>query len=235
MALYAIGDLHLSLGGSKPMDVFGENWAGHADKLRRGFSSVSHTDTVVLCGDLSWAMNLPEAKMDFEYISALPGKKLIVKGNHDYWWQTAKKLDTWFSENGWDNISLLHNNAFIYDDGDKGAALCGTRGWFFEEQASGQNEKIYKRELIRLEASLECGKKLNAGRIFVFLHYPPLYENGYECKEIIGLLTRYGVEKCFYGHLHGPSIRLAEQGTRYGIDFRLVSADGTDFLPVKIL
>lgn len=235
MALYAIGDLHLSLGGSKPMDIFGEAWAGHADKLRDNFASVNEDDTVVLCGDLSWAMSLREAEPDFEFISALPGKKYIVKGNHDYWWQTAKKLYAWFDEKGWSGMTLLHNNAVLYDDGEGGVALCGTRGWFFEEQASGHNEKIYKRELMRLEASLESGKKLGAARSFAFLHYPPLYGNGYRCAEIIELLGRYGVEKCFYGHLHGPSLRLAEQGTKYGIEFCLVSADGVGFSPVKIL
>ncbi len=235
MSLYAIGDLHLSLGGSKPMDIFGDRWTGHVEKLRRGFEAVGCNDTVVLCGDLSWAMGLDDAVLDFNFIADLPGKKYILKGNHDYWWQTASKLNAWFSENGWSNIALLHNNAAIYESGGERVALCGTRGWFFEEQASAHNEKIYRRELARMESSLICGSKLGADRLFAFLHYPPLYGNGYECAEIIELLEKYHVEKCYYGHLHGPSVRLAVNGYRHGIDFQLVSADSVDFEPVKII
>ena len=235
MALYAIGDLHLSLGGSKPMDVFGEQWAGHEEKLRAGFAQVAAEDTVVLCGDLSWAMGLTEAGEDFAFIHELPGNKYLLKGNHDYWWQTAKKLNAWFAEQGWDDFSLLYNNAALYDDGGEGVALCGTRGWFFEENGGAQNEKIYKRELGRLEASLKCGRELGAGRTFAFLHYPPLFGNGYECREIIELLAEYRVERCYYGHLHGPAIRLAVQGERYGVQYTLVSADGIGFSPIKIL
>ncbi len=235
MALYAIGDLHLSLGGSKPMDVFGDAWAGHVERLRAGFQQVAKEDTVILCGDLSWAMNLPDAVCDFAFLHELPGKKFLLKGNHDYWWQTAKKLNNWFAEQGWEDFSILHNNAALYDDGEGGVALCGTRGWFFEEDGDAQNDKIYKRELLRLEASLKCGRELGAARIFAFLHYPPLFGNGYECREILELLGDYGVERCFYGHLHGPAIRLAVQGERNGIEYTLVSADGVGFSPIKIL
>lgn len=235
MALFAIGDLHLSLNGEKPMDVFGEQWAQHVEKLKAGFSKVRQEDVVILCGDLSWAMNLPDAVQDFKFIHELPGKKLILKGNHDYWWQTAKKLYAWFEENGWDDFSLLHNTAVLYDDGMEGIALCGTRGWFFEENASAQNEKVYNREILRLETSLKCGKELGAGKIFAFLHYPPLFGNGYECREILELLSDYHVERCYYGHLHGPAIRLAVQGNRGGVEYTLVSADGIGFAPVKII
>ena len=235
MSLYAIGDLHLSIGGSKPMDIFGDVWVDHVEKLRRGFEQVKRTDVVVLCGDLSWAMGLAGATADFNFISELPGKKYIVKGNHDYWWQTAGKLNAWFAANGWTDMALLHNCAALYNDGDTAVALCGTRGWFFEEQTSSHNAKIYKRELMRLEASLKCGRELGADKLFAFLHYPPLYGNGYECAEIIELLEKYGVEKCYYGHLHGSSVKLAVGGVRHGIDFTLVSADSIGFEPVKII
>ena len=149
MSLYAIGDTHLSLAANKPMDVFGGNWEGYVEKLKEGFSHVKAEDTVVLCGDLSWGMSLEEAREDFAFLDQLPGRKLILKGNHDYWWTTASKMERFFEENGFETLNILHNNCYEYE----GVALCGTRGWFFEENAQPQSAKVFNREVMRLEAS----------------------------------------------------------------------------------
>ncbi len=228
MALYAIGDTHLSLGSDKPMDVFGGGWEGYVDKLREGFAPVNADDTVVLCGDLSWGMSLEEARDDFAFLnSELPGEKWLLKGNHDYWWNTAAKMNAFFQANGFERLHILHNNCAYYAE----IALCGTRGWFFEENGGPQTEKVFKRELIRLEASLKVAGEREK---LCFLHYPPLYR-GYRCQEIIDLLERYEVSACYYGHLHGPSHRLAIEGVRGGVDYHLVSADFVGFRPKKIL
>ena len=227
MALYAIGDTHLSLSSGKPMDVFGGGWTGYVDKLKEGFSQIRPEDTVVLCDDLSWAMGLEEAREDFAFLNALPGKKLLMKGNHDYWWNTAAKMERFFQENGFTTFHLLHNNCHFYGD----IALCGTRGWFYEEDREGHGTKIFNRELIRLEASLKAGGEKEK---FCFLHYPPLYQ-GYRCQEIIDLMERYGVTRCYYGHLHGGSHRLAASGKHGGIEYHLVSADYLGFRPEKLV
>ncbi|MDE6260805.1 MAG: metallophosphoesterase [Oscillospiraceae bacterium] len=228
MALYAIGDTHLSLGADKPMDVFGGGWEGYVDKLREGFAPVDDNDTVVLCGDLSWGMGLEEARDDFAFLDhELPGEKWLLKGNHDYWWNTAAKMNAFFQANGFNRLHILHNNCTFYGD----VALCGTRGWFFEENGAPQWEKVFKRELIRLEASLKAAGEKEK---LCFLHYPPLYR-GYRCQEIIDLLEQYHVTACCYGHLHGPSHRLAIEGMQGSVDYRLVSADYVGFRPKKIL
>ena len=181
MALYAIGDLHLCLGAPKPMDIFGGAWVGYMDKLRDGLSVIRPEDTTVLLGDLSWALDLSGAKADFAWINAIPGRKIILKGNHDYWWSTAAKFRKFCEENGFGNLNLLNNNCYEYE----GTAICGTRGWFYEEDRSGEHdEKVFKRELLRLEASLKAAGDM---RKMVFLHYPPRYR-GYECPEILQLL-----------------------------------------------
>lgn len=228
MALYAIGDTHLSLRSDKPMDVFGGGWEGYVDKLREGFAPVEDSDTVVLCGDLSWGMSLEEARDDFAFLnSELPGEKWLLKGNHDYWWTTASKMNAFFAANGFTRLHILHNNCAFYGD----AALCGTRGWFFEENGTLHWEKVFNRELIRLEASLKAAGEREK---ICFLHYPPLYR-GYRCQEIIDLLERYQVRVCCYGHLHGASHRLAIEGVQGNVDYRLVSADFVGFRPKKIL
>ena len=209
------------------MDVFGGGWTGYVDKLKEGFSQIRPEDTVVLCGDLSWAMGLEEAREDFAFLNALPGKKLLMKGNHDYWWNTAAKMERFFQENGFTTFHLFHNNCHFYGD----IALCGTRGWFYEEDREGHGTKIFNRELIRLEASLKAGGEKEK---FCFLHYPPLYQ-GYRCQEIIDLMERYGVTRCYYGHLHGGSHRLAASGKHGGIEYHLVSADYLGFRPEKLV
>ncbi len=228
MALYAMGDLHLSLGAPKPMDVFGGNWVGYMDKLKEGLSCMTPEDTIVLMGDLSWALDIESAAPDFAWIDAIPGRKIILKGNHDYWWSTASKFYKFCEQQGFSNQFILNNNHYEYD----GWAICGTRGWFYEEERSGQHdEKVFKRELLRLEASLKSAGELPK---LVFLHYPPRYK-GYECKEILELLERYEVRRCFYGHLHGPSHNLAMEGLWNGIEFRLLSADFLNFTPFTVI
>ena len=228
MALYAIGDLHLCLGAPKPMDIFGGAWVGYMDKLRRGMEVITEEDTTVLLGDLSWALDLQSATEDFRWIDRIPGKEIILKGNNDYWWSTASKFYKFCEENGFSNQFILNNNHYEYE----GFAICGTRGWFFEEERSGQHdEKVFKRELIRLEASLKSAGDLPK---IVFLHYPPKYK-GYECPEILELLKKYDVQRCFYGHLHGGSHGLAMEGAWDGIDFRLVAADKLNFCPFTVI
>jgi len=228
MALYAIGDLHLCLGASKPMDIFGGAWVGYMEKLKQGVSVIRPEDTTVLLGDLSWALDLNEAREDFRWINEIPGRKIILKGNHDYWWSTASKFYAFCQENGFKDQWILNNNHYVYD----GWAICGTRGWFFEEDRSGQHdEKIFRREILRLEASLRSAGDLPK---MVFLHYPPRYK-GYLCEEIVELLSRYQVRRCFYGHLHGASHKLAVEGLWNGIDYRLTSADYLAFSPLKVI
>ncbi len=227
MALYVIGDLHLCLSASKPMDIFGGAWAGYMDKLKEGISAITTEDTTVLLGDLSWALSLEDAQEDFAWIDHIPGRKIIVKGNHDYWWSTSAKFYKFCSEHNFSNQWILNNNCYEYN----GYALCGTRGWFFEEKrGSSHDEKIFKRELLRLESSLKSAGDLPK---LVFLHYPPQYK-GYECKEILDLLKVYNVRQCYYGHLHGASHGLAMEGQWDGIHYTLVSADRLNFKPHKI-
>ena len=228
MALYAIGDLHLCLGAEKPMDIFGGAWIGYMDKLKEGMSVIRPEDTTILLGDLSWALSLDDSKADFAWINEIPGRKIILKGNHDYWWSTASKFYKFSEENGFSDMLILNNNHYEYD----GYAICGTRGWFFEEERSGEHdEKVFKRELLRLEASLKAAGELPK---IVFLHYPPRYK-GYECQEILDILQLYDVRRCFYGHLHGASHGLAQEGIWDGIEFKLVAADKLNFKPHLVL
>ena len=227
MALYTIGDLHLSLSGDKPMDRFGESWQNHAAKLREGFQGLGEGDLTVLCGDLSWAMSLEGAEEDFRFIHELPGKKLILKGNHDYWWNTATKAYQFFDAHGFDSLEILHNNAFVYGD----FALCGTRGWFYEEDHGTEHDrKMMLREIGRLETSLKAGGDREK---IVFLHYPPVFRN-YRCEEILRLLREYEVRRCYYGHIHGRGIPLAFNGWIGCTEFRLVSADALRFVPLEV-
>lgn len=228
MALYAIGDLHLSLGTEKPMDIFGGAWDGYMEKLEQGIAGIGEEDTTVLLGDLSWALSLPEAKQDFAWINKIPGRKIILKGNHDYWWSTAAKFNKFCEENGFSNMYILHNNCYEYNDW----AICGTRGWFYEEQRSTeQDEKVFRRELIRLETSLKAAGERPK---MVFLHYPPRYRD-YTCTEILELLKKYDVRYCFYGHLHGPGQKMAQEGLWDGVEYRLVAADKLNFQPFTVI
>ena len=228
MSLYAIGDLHLSLSTDKPMDVFGGRWEQYVEKISEGFSNLQPEDVTVLCGDLTWGMNLEESLADFQFIHALPGKKLIIKGNHDYWWTTAAKTGQFWEAHGIDSIALLHNNCHFYGD----TAICGTRGWFYEEETGSEHDKkVLNREVGRLEASLKAAGEKEK---LVFLHYPPRYRD-YVCKEIVALMTDYGVKQCFYGHIHGPGTRFAVTGLVEGIHYTMVSADALGFVPYRVL
>lgn len=228
MALYAIGDLHLSVDGKKPMDVFGGAWVGYMEKLREGLSVIKPEDTTILLGDISWGLDLESAQADFSWINEIPGRKIILKGNHDYWWSTVAKFNKFCETNDFHDFHILNNNHFEYDNW----AICGTRGWFFEEEKSGtHDEKVFRRELIRLETSLKSAGSLQK---MVFLHYPPKYK-GYECPEILKLLKDYDVRYCFYGHLHGASHGLALEGVWDGVEYKLVSADRLNFRPFLII
>ena len=227
MALYAIGDLHLSLGSDKPMDVFGGRWSGYVDKLREGFAGLTEEDTTVLCGDLSWGMSLAEAREDFLFIDRLPGRKIVLKGNHDYWWSTASAAYKFFAANGISTIEILNNNCLLYGE----TALCGTRGWFYEEERGSEHDrKIMLRELGRLEASLKAAGEREK---IAFLHYPPKFA-AYECPEILEMLGRYGVKECYYGHIHGKGCSAAFRGVKNGVKYELVSADRLMFSPLRV-
>ena len=168
------------------------------EKLRENLKVIGPEDTTVLLGDLSWAMSLDDAAEDFSFMNAIPGRKIILKGNHDYWWTTLRAFDRFCAEHGFADFHVLNNSCFFYGD----IALCGTRGWFYDAQKEGSHdEKIFRRELGRLERSLQLAGDAEK---YCFLHYPPLYQ-GYECPEILRLLQRYGVKRCFYGHLHAPA------------------------------
>ena len=227
MALYAIADLHLSLGEEKPMDIF-RGWTNYIDRLTRNWTAlVQPADTVVVAGDVSWAMSLDGARTDFAFLDRLPGRKLLLKGNHDYWWNTRRKMDAFLAEQGFDSIRILHNSAERYGPW----ALCGSRGWFFDAEADA-DKKVLLREVGRLQASIDAGRALG-GAPLAFLHYPPVTAAA-RCDEMMDALHRNGITRCWYGHLHGPSIRRAVQGVVEGIEFRLVSCDAADFTPVRI-
>ncbi len=227
MSLYAIGDTHLSFGCCKPMNIF-EGWHCYEERLERSWrEQVSEEDTVLLAGDISWGMNFEEALPDFRFLHSLPGKKVIIKGNHDYWWTTRSKMDAFFAQNGLDSLVILHNNCVLTED----FALCGTRGWLFEK-GQPQDKKVLAREAGRLERSLQSAR--DSGReTLVFLHYPPLY--GEEASApILDVLLRYGVKRVYYGHIHGAGRAWALNGECMGIRFRLISADQLGFCPELI-
>lgn len=232
MSIYAISDLHLSFGDNKPMDIFGENWENHAEKLKENWiKKIKDDDLVLLPGDFSWAMYLQDTYKDFEYLNALPGKKLLLKGNHDYWWTTLKKMKNYLEKNKFENIDFIYNNSHIY--GDK--IIVGTRGW--QDENNKEDKKIVKRENIRLELSIQDGiKKYGQEKeIIVCMHYPPF--NKYEEKDMsfIQTMKKYNVTTCVYGHLHGENAhKEAKQGIIEGIDFKLVSCDYTNFNLVNI-
>lgn len=229
MSLFAIADLHLSLGTDKPMDVF-HGWSDYVDRLKANWEHlVTDDDTVVIAGDISWAMKLEECYEDFSFINALPGQKIFLKGNHDYWWQTKKKIDDYLSENHFDTIKVLFNNAFQI--GDK--VICGTRGWYYDKEGE-HDQKIINREIGRLKLSFHEAKKLSGDPPIVFLHYPPVY-GGVECEEIMNALLELGITECYYGHLHGERTHQnAVTGMYKGIDFHLISADYTRFIPIFV-
>lgn len=226
--LYTIGDLHLSLGTDKPMDIF-PGWTNYLERLTENWNSkITENDTVVLVGDHSWALKLENSLNDLEYIDKkLKGKKILIKGNHDLWWSTTNKINNFIKTNGLETIRFLFNNAYLEED----VSICGTRGWI-SENGEPADQKVLNREAGRLETSLKEGVKLG-GELVAFIHYPPVYctDENYPITE---LLHKYGVRRCYYGHLHGSSTRNAVNGEYAGVNYRLVSADGVGFDPVRI-
>lgn len=236
MALYTIADLHLSLGvgKDKSMDVFGRRWQGYVEKLEKNWRAiVEPEDAVVLPGDISWALGIDEAREDLKFIDALPGTKYIGKGNHDFWWSTLKKLNEFFDANGITTIRILYNCAFEVED----YIICGTRGWFYDDTLSGIPEntdfdKLVNREAQRLKLSLDAAKALQekCGKpILCFLHFPPVW-NGTACEPFIALLREYGIQKCYFGHIHG-AYDAPPCFEHEGISFALVAADYLSFIP----
>lgn len=229
MSIYAIADLHLSLNADKPMDAFG-GWEGYVDKIKKSWEeTVSLEDTVVIPGDISWSMDINDALDDFRFIDSLPGRKIILKGNHDYWWCTLVKIRKFLDDNKLDTIEVLHNNSYLAE----GKAICGTRGWVFMPNEA-HDLKISAREALRLEFSLkDAEERFPEAEKIVFLHYPPVYANEM-VPNIMDVLKKYDVRRVYYGHLHGNSRSLANEGDYMGIDFRLISADHLNFGLYKI-
>lgn len=228
MALYAISDLHLAMDGSKPMDIFGDNWIGHDKKIRKNWEdTVRDGDFVLIAGDVSWSLKMEDGIKDFDWINTLPGKKLIVRGNHDYWWEGITKLNKLY-----ENINFIQNNFFPFED----YAICGSRGWNCPggENFTIHDDKIYKRELLRLRLSLDAAVKAGYKKFIVMLHFPPLNEK-FEDSGFTEIFKEYGVEKIIYGHIHGPSLKNVFTGSRDGVEFILTSCDYINFAPIKIM
>ena len=240
MSIYTIGDLHLSFHENKPMDIFGENWKGHEEKIKQDWiNKVKEKDLVILPGDFSWSTYLKDTYDDFKYLNSLPGKKLLLKGNHDYWWTTLKSMRKFLEENEFIDIDFIFNNAYEFEN----YIFAGTRGW---SQSEEENERFLNRETQRLELSLKQAKEIQEKRlqeqniqkeIIVFMHYPPITNNQIEANEatsFVRLMKEYGVNRCYYGHLHGIAIKEAVEREYLGINFKLVSADKLDFKLLKI-
>ena len=228
MALYAISDLHLAFNDDKPMDIFGEKWSRHDEKIKNNWiKKINKDDTILIAGDISWAMRAEDSMLDLQWIEDLPGKKIISKGNHDYWWGSITKLNSKF-----ENTKFLQNNFYEYGE----YAICGTRGWICPgtDRFNEKDKKIYLRELIRLRLSLDSAKKAGFNKFIVMLHYPPTNEK-FEESGFVEMLKEYEVEKVIYGHLHGPSLSRVLNGMRDGIEYILTSADFIDFNPKFIM
>lgn len=222
MSLFAIADTHLSFGTNKPMDSF-PGWNDYVERIEKNWNKiVTADDTVVIAGDISWAMNFDELKADFEFLNNLNGTKIIIKGNHDYWWNTLKKMNEFIDKNHFDTVKILCNNSYTVD----GISICGSRGWMFEGEDE-HDEKVLSREVGRLKLSLDSAESENK---IVFLHYPPITTDS-KCDEILSVLKQYGIKKCYYGHLHGKAAKIAVDDTIDGIDFKLISCDRLSFIP----
>lgn len=227
MAVFTIGDLHLSLGGDHSMEVF-PGWEGYVERIERHWrEQVREEDTVVLAGDSSWGMSLEQALPDFAFLHRLPGRKLLLKGNHDYWWSTRRKMEAFFAQNGLTSLEILHNNSVAVD----GISICGSRGWLFET-GEAFDDKIINREVSRLELSLTDSAKSGLPPV-VFLHYPPVYGDNIS-PPILEALHRFGVCVCYYGHIHASGCRWAINGEYAGVRYHLISGDYLRFTPVRV-
>lgn len=229
MAIYAIADLHLSFEENKPMSVFGDNWEGHCKKIKENWiKKVKPDDTVILPGDFSWATYLSNAEKDFAFLDELPGKKILLKGNHDYWWTTVTNMKKYLDKKRFTTIDFLYNNSYCIEN----KIIVGTRGWNSIE--AEESEKMLNRETIRLKLSIENGLQ-NYGKdkeIICFMHYPPITQTNLHYQkfsQFVAIMKEYGIKKCYYGHLHGPSHKDAVEGKIEGIAFKLVSADYLNF------
>lgn len=232
MAIFAISDLHLSKAVNKPMDIFGGEWENYMKKIEEHWNSVvSKDDWVLISGDISWATYLGEAVPDFEFIQSLPGKKVLSKGNHDYWWETLSKMNKFKNKYGFSDIFFLHNNSYVCQT----IGVCGTRGWISPDnpEYTSHDTKIFNRELGRLELSLRDLENKEYDKTVVMLHYPPLYPEG-KSREFLELLKGYGVDICIYGHLHGKAAKDAVEGKVEGIEFILTSSDRLGFKPIRL-
>jgi predicted phosphohydrolase len=227
MAIFAIADPHLSIGCDKPMDIFA-GWYDYTERIRENWcAQVGPQDTVVLAGDISWGMTLEMAADDFSFLHALPGRKVLIKGNHDYWWSSRKKMEGFFAQNNFDSLFILHNSCIQVEN----IVLCGTRGWMLED-GEPHDSKIKAREEGRLRASLKAAVPHQGERV-VFLHYPPIYGDSV-AGGMLDILLEYDVKRCYYGHLHGVACSRAFEGNWMGIEFRLISADCMRFALCKI-
>lgn len=235
MSIYTIADLHLSFNENKPMDIFGANWDGHTEKIKEDWlQKVKEDDTVILPGDFSWSMHLKDTVKDFEYLNNLPGKKILLKGNHDYWWTTVKSMRKFLEENNFNSIDFLINNSYLIED----KIICGTRGWTLTNIDTENSKKMIKRECNRLELSILDGinKYGEDKEIIVFMHYPPILRqniNDNEITEFIKILKKYNIKTCYYGHLHSTSINDAVEDEVLEVKLKLVSADALDFKMIK--
>jgi hypothetical protein len=235
MSIYTIGDLHLSFHENKPMSIFGSNWEGHEEKIKKDWiEKVKENDLVILPGDFSWSTYLKDTYEDFAYLNSLPGRKILLKGNHDYWWTTLTSMRKFLEENDFNNIDFIYNTAYEYEN----YIIAGTRGWGQNEEE--EDKKLFKREVARLELSLEEATKKNPSKereIIVFLHYPPITNSNIvnnEMSDFIKVMRKYDIKRCYYGHLHSSSIKDAVEGKYYGVNFKLVSADGLNFKLLEI-
>ncbi|PKK39041.1 Ser/Thr protein phosphatase family protein [Clostridiaceae bacterium JG1575] len=227
MALYALSDLHLSFTDDKPMGIFGPIWENHDQKIHEHWmAKIKDTDTVLLGGDLSWSMTQEEAYRELDYIASLPGRKIAIKGNHDYWWTSITTLNRRY-----DNFDFIQNNFFLWER----TAICGTRGWVSEgsDKFTKEDEKIYRREGLRLENSLKAARGAGYQDIIAMIHYPPTNERG-EDSVFTTLLEAYGVRKVIYGHLHGNALKNVFQGMRNGVEYLMTSGDFLHFDPLLI-
>ena len=239
MALYVIADLHLSTleKTDKSMEVFGHRWDGYITRLNNNWRHlVTDADTVVIPGDISWALTLEEAESDLKFIDSLPGRKILLKGNHDFWWMTMAKHARFFEEKGIGSVSFLYNNALECED----FILAGTRGWYQDEDArtapeNADFDKLINRESLRLKASLDDARRLKGEsdrEIIVFMHFPPVW-SGKAVDEFITLLKDYGVRRVYFGHIHG-NYTVSPSFVYNGIEMNLISADYLGFVPMII-
>jgi predicted phosphohydrolase len=232
MSLYAIGDLHLSFDEriEKPMDIFGDSWLDHHERLKENWMEIiEEDDTVLIPGDVSWGLRFDEAMADFQWIHGLPGHKVITKGNHDLWWTSISKMNKIF-----DDITFLQNHCYLIPG--TGICICGTRGWICPgiEGFDEHDQKIYDRELLRLEFSLAEARKLGAEEIIAALHYPPTNDK-LQTSGFTEMLSKYGVNTCIYGHLHGKeAFKNGIKGVLNGVEYRLVSLDYLECRPELI-